>query len=81
LKDNHIRFLTIFGITAIIAVFIIQIYWVKQAFNITESQFDHNVSVALRQVAEKIAIKNKTNFSQKNPVIKNQSKTLCGRST
>jgi two-component system phosphate regulon sensor histidine kinase PhoR len=70
LKDNHIRFLTIFGITAIIAVFIIQIYWVKQAFNITESQFDHNVSVALRQVAEKIAIKNKTNFSQKNPVIK-----------
>jgi two-component system, OmpR family, phosphate regulon sensor histidine kinase PhoR len=70
LKDNHIRFLTIFGITAIIAVFIIQIYWVKQAFNITESQFDHNVSLALRQVAEKIAIKNKTNFSQKNPVIK-----------
>ncbi len=70
MKDNHIRFLTIFGITAIIAVFIIQIYWVKQAFNITESQFDHNVSVALRQVAEKIAIKNKTNFSQKNPVIK-----------
>ena len=70
MKENHIRFLTIFGITAIIAVFIIQIYWVKQAFNITESQFDHNVTVALRQVAEKIAIKNKTNFSHKNPVLK-----------
>ena len=70
MKDNHIRFLTVFGITAIIAIFVIQIYWVKQAFNITEGQFEHNVTVALRQVAEKIAIKNKTNFSVKNPVIK-----------
>ncbi|MBK7637904.1 MAG: hypothetical protein IPJ13_29205 [Saprospiraceae bacterium] len=70
MKDNHIRFLTVFGITAIIAIFVIQIYWVKQAFNITEGQFEHNVTVALRQVAEKIAIKNKTNFSFKNPVIK-----------
>lgn len=45
-------------------------YWVKQAFDISESQFEHNVTVALRHVAEKIAIKNKTNFSHKNPVIK-----------
>ncbi|MGB4839971.1 MAG: HAMP domain-containing sensor histidine kinase [Saprospiraceae bacterium] len=70
MKDNHVRILTIFGIIAIISVFLVQIFWVKQAFDISESQFEQNVTVALRQVAEKIAIKNKTNFHHKNPVIK-----------
>lgn len=48
----------------------IQIFWVRQAFTISESQFEHNTNVALRQVAEKIAVKNKTNFLQHNPVTK-----------
>lgn len=70
MKDTHIKVLTVFGVIAIFSIFIIQIYWIRQAFTITESQFEHNVTVALRQVAEKIAVKNKTNFSQKSPVIK-----------
>ena len=70
MRDNHVRLLTSFGIIAIISIFLIQIFWVKQAFDISESQFEQNVTVALRQVAEKIAIKNKTNFNHRNPVIK-----------
>lgn len=70
MKGNHIKILTIFGILAIISIFLIQIFWVRQAFTISESQFEHNITVALRQVAEKIAVKNKTNFLQRNPVIK-----------
>lgn len=70
MKGNHIKYLTAFGIIAILSIFIIQIFWIKEAFNITESQFEHNTTVALRQVAEKIAVKNKTNFLQHNPVIK-----------
>jgi two-component system, OmpR family, phosphate regulon sensor histidine kinase PhoR len=70
LKGNHIKYLTAFGIIAILSIFIVQIFWIKEAFNITESQFEHNTTVALRQVAEKIAVKNKTNFLQHNPVIK-----------
>ncbi len=70
MRDNHVRLLTAFGILAIICIFLIQIFWVKQAFDISESQFEQNVTVALRQVAEKIAIKNKTNFNHRNPVIK-----------
>lgn len=70
MRDNHVRLLTAFGILAIISIFLIQIFWVKQAFDISESQFEQNVTVALRQVAEKIAINNKTNFNHKNPVIK-----------
>jgi len=69
-KGNHIKILTAFGIIAIISIFLIQIFWVRQAFSISESQFEHNITVALRQVAEKIAVKSKTDFLHRNPVIK-----------
>jgi two-component system phosphate regulon sensor histidine kinase PhoR len=70
MKGSHIKILTTLGILAIIFVFLVQIFWVRQAFSITENQFEHTVNVALRQVAEKIAVKNKTSFLHKNPVIK-----------
>ena len=70
MKGSHIKILTTLGILAILFVFLVQIFWVRQAFSITENQFEHTVNVALRQVAEKIAVKNKTSFLQKNPVIK-----------
>jgi len=58
------------GILAILFVFVIQIFWVRQAFTITENQFEHTVTAALRRVAEKIAVKNKSAFLKQNPVIK-----------
>jgi two-component system phosphate regulon sensor histidine kinase PhoR len=70
MKESHIKILTVLGIVAIVFVFVIQIFWVRQAYHVTESQFEHTVTVALRQVAEKISAKNKTQFLQKNPVIK-----------
>ncbi len=62
--------MTIFGIFAIISIFLVQIFWVRQAFTISESQFDQSVNGALRRVAENIAINNKADFQQNNPVIK-----------
>jgi two-component system phosphate regulon sensor histidine kinase PhoR len=70
MRGSHVRILTILGVVAISFVFIIQIFWIRQAFSITESQFEHTVTAALRQVAEKIAVKNKSTFLVKNPVIK-----------
>ncbi len=52
----------------------VQIYWVKQAFTISESQFDQSVNIALRRVAENIASQNKTDFQLNNPVIKINSR-------
>jgi two-component system, OmpR family, phosphate regulon sensor histidine kinase PhoR len=70
MSKYHLRYFTVFGFLTIIGIFGIQIFWVKQAFNISEGQFENNITVALRQVAEKIAVKNKTQFLHKNPVIK-----------
>lgn len=50
--------------------FLVQIFWVRQAFTISESQFEQSVNGALRRVAENIAIDTKTDFQQNNPVIK-----------
>ncbi len=69
-KGNHIKILTVFGIIAIVSIFLVQIFWVRQAFTISESQFEQTLNVALRNVAEKIAVKNKTDFLQRNPVKK-----------
>jgi two-component system phosphate regulon sensor histidine kinase PhoR len=70
LNINYIKWLTIFGVFAIISIFLVQIFWVRQAFTISESQFEQSVNGALRRVAENIAIDTKTDFQQNNPVIK-----------
>lgn len=70
MKERHIQILTSLGILSILFVFVIQIFWIRQAFTITENQFEHTVTAALRRVAEKIAVKNKSAFLKKNPVIK-----------
>jgi len=70
LNSHHIRILTAFGSLAILFIFIIQIFWIKQAYDISETQFEQTINVALRQVAEKITEKSKNNFTGKNPVIK-----------
>ena len=49
---------------------VIQIFWVRAALEINESQFDQRVHTALRQVAERVAVKNKQQFLHRNPVIR-----------
>lgn len=70
MKVSHIKILTFFGITAIIAIFIIQLFWVRQAFIISESQFENTITGALRFVAERIAKDKNAYFNTHNPVIK-----------
>jgi len=47
---------------------IIQIYWVKRAFNLKEDEFQHSVNAALYNVAQKIYEINKTPSPANNPV-------------
>lgn len=70
MKNKDIVFLVSFGALVILAIIIIQIFWVKGALNISQNQFDQTVNIALREVAEKIAKHKKTTFQYKNPVKK-----------
>ena len=70
MRNKHIILLASFGALAIVAIVIVQVFWVKEALHISDQQFDQTVQIALREVAEKIAKKNKTTYEYKNPVKK-----------
>ncbi|MBK8701917.1 MAG: HAMP domain-containing histidine kinase [Saprospiraceae bacterium] len=70
MKNKHIIFLASFGGVVILAIFIVQLFWVKEALHISQQQFDQTVQIALREVAEKIALKNNTTYEYTNPVKK-----------
>ncbi len=60
MKRNSIRAVIVLGIISIIGVFIIQIYWIRKAWNINEKQFNQTIHVALQNIAEQIAQYNKS---------------------
>lgn len=57
MKNKHIILLALFGAVAILAIVVVQVFWVKEALHISDQQFDQTVQIALREVAEKIAKK------------------------
>lgn len=70
MRNKHIILLASFGAIAILAIVVVQVFWVKEALHISDQQFDQTVQIALREVAEKISKKNKTTLEYKNPVKK-----------
>jgi len=70
MKKSHILALSCLGGVLIIAVMVVQFFWIRAALQINESEFEQTVTIALRQVAEKIAAHNKHMFQMSNPVTK-----------
>jgi two-component system, OmpR family, phosphate regulon sensor histidine kinase PhoR len=68
MKSNDIRVLIIFGIITISGIILFQIYWVKKTYDTGEDQFNKTMSVALFDVASKIADFNKSPLQVKAPV-------------
>lgn len=60
--------LIIFGIVTLVGIIFFQVYWVKKTYDIRESQFNQTISVALFDVASKIADFNKSVLQVKAPV-------------
>jgi two-component system phosphate regulon sensor histidine kinase PhoR len=67
-KSSTIRLIVILAAFSIIGITITQIYWVKRAFNLKESEFQRSVSTALFNVAHQIFDINKTPSPVNNPV-------------
>lgn len=55
MSKNTIRLVVLLGTISVIGIVLIQIYWVRKAFDLKEKQFDQTVQVALRNTAEKLA--------------------------
>lgn len=68
MKRNHIRLIIILGSIAIVGIILVQIYWLRKAWDIQERQFNQNVYVALKRVAMRIARDNQITLNRPNPV-------------
>lgn len=55
MSRQTIRNVIVFGVIVICGIIGVQIYWMKQAFNLEEQQFRQTVMVSLRNVAHKIS--------------------------
>jgi len=67
-KSSTIRFIVVLATISILGISITQIYWVKRAFDLKESEFDRQVNTALFNVATQIFSLNNTPSPANNPV-------------
>lgn len=68
LKNRAIRNIAILGSIAIAGVISVQIYWINQALNLQQKQFQEGVFISLKRVAEKISEYNKMDSPATNTV-------------
>ena len=68
MKNRTIRNVAMLGSIAIAGVISVQIYWINQALNLQQKQFQESVFISLKRVAERISDYNKMDFPVKNPV-------------
>lgn len=65
---NKIRFIVILGAFAITSIIVVQVYWLRNTWNIKEKQFSQTVHIALFEVAEKMSRYNQSVLPATNPV-------------
>lgn len=68
MNRNSIRLIIILATICIIGIVVTQIYWVKKAFDLNETQFNVNVSLGLKNVADSVFKINHVNADIDNPV-------------
>jgi two-component system, OmpR family, phosphate regulon sensor histidine kinase PhoR len=67
------RWVTALGVFCILGIILMQIYWVRKAFDLKEKQLQQNIHLALHNVSEKIAAHSKVILPEESPVKQLQS--------
>lgn len=68
MKSSSIRFIVILATVCIVGITITQVYWLRRAFDLKESEFERTVNAALFNVANQIFEINNTPSPAMNPV-------------
>ncbi len=55
MRKNTIRYITLLGAISVAGIILIQIYWVRKAFDLKQKEFNQTIQIALGNVAEKMA--------------------------
>ncbi len=54
MKNSTIRLIFILALVLASGIIVTQVYWVRSAYHLTEQEFNLNVNISLREVAEKL---------------------------
>ncbi|TAF63843.1 MAG: sensor histidine kinase [Cytophagales bacterium] len=68
MKKRNIQLFVILATISLTGIIVIQIFWVKKAFDLKDKQFDQTMHIALKNVAERILIYNNNPSVLVNPV-------------
>jgi two-component system phosphate regulon sensor histidine kinase PhoR len=68
MKSSTIRLIVVLATLCIVGITITQVYWVKRAFDLKESEFERQVNTALMNVSQQIFTMNDTPAPSVNPV-------------
>ena len=68
MKNTPIRFLVVLGTLSMVAILIVQVYWVTQAIDREEEQFNHSVQMAMRNVVESLCQINGNDIPSNDPI-------------
>lgn len=68
MKISKIRMVVLLGIITISGIILFQVFWVLNIFDLKEKQFNQTISLALFNVAERMAAFNKTVLPNETPV-------------
>lgn len=55
MKNRYLKITIIWGTLVLACLIIVQIYWLTRAFNVAEKQFDHDVQMVLKKVADSLS--------------------------
>jgi two-component system phosphate regulon sensor histidine kinase PhoR len=68
MKNTPIRFLVVLGTLSMVAILVVQVYWVSEAINKQEEQFNRSVQMALRNVVESLCELNGNDIPSSDPI-------------
>ncbi|MFY0605620.1 MAG: HAMP domain-containing histidine kinase [Cyclobacteriaceae bacterium] len=68
MKNTPIRFLVVLGTLSMVAILVVQVYWVTQAIDREEEQFNHSVQMAMRNVVESLCQINGNDIPSNDPI-------------
>lgn len=68
MKLSKIRIVVLLGIITVTGIIIFQVFWVLKTFDLKEKQFNQTISIALLNVAERLASFNNTVLPNESPV-------------
>lgn len=73
MPNRLIRLVVIFGALSIFGIVLIQGYWLKRTFSLKDSEFNQSVTIALYEVAQKIAAFNQAELPKHNLIQRESS--------